>query len=52
MEIFLKAMETIAVIGYADMDFHSVVSVSDKANTSNLSYALKQKIHQLGFANT
>lgn len=52
MEIFLKAMETIAVIGYADMDFHSVVSVSDKANTNNLSYALKQKMHQLGFANT
>ena len=50
MEIFLKAMETHAVIAYADIAYSHVSQISNEDNTNNLFSALRQKFIDLGFA--
>jgi len=52
MQVFLKAMETHAVIGYTDIAYSSVSQITCEENTNNLFSALKERIMNLGYPST
>jgi len=48
IKLFVKAIETVGIFGYADIEYANTAEISDKKNTNNLLSALLEKIKSLG----